>query len=143
MLIVAAVALLVAGLVVLAVAARKTRAYWPVTMLLVGSALLVTLQLRAANREAKGTDASLADSCRYLTTELDALVFDYQSVMIAKEKGAISPVDEVRVRDHYVKLVSSHRDWLQACVPDATSCLPADLNERTVDKIEHCTKRAD
>lgn len=136
MLIVAAFALLAGGLVLLFVKARTQRWFGPVAVLFIGSATLFALHARAWRHEAKRLDEVLIDSCRYLESELNAIVFDYQTVMIADQKGASAPVDVLRVRDRYAKLIGSRRDWLQMCVPDATSCLPTALDERTVDKVE-------
>jgi len=143
MLIVAAFALFVVGLLLLFMKLRKLRWFWSVAALLVASAILFAVHVRATNREAMQLNESLVDGCRYLTSELHTIAWNFQSAVVAKEKGVESPVDVLRVRDQYAKVVNSHRDWLQACIPDAARCLPTDLNERTVDKIERVTAAID
>jgi cell division protein FtsW (lipid II flippase) len=136
MLIVVAFALLVVGLVLLLIKARKLRWVWPVAALLVGSATLFVVHARATNYEAKGRDESLADSCRFLTTELHTVAWAFRA---AEEDGAAAPLNAYRLRDQYIKIRNRYHDWLRACVPDAARCLPADLNEHTVNQIERVT----
>lgn len=136
MLIAIAFALLVVGLVLLFMKARKLRWSWPVAALFVGSAIAFAVHTRATNREAKQLNESLGDSCRYLTTELHTIAWEFRA---AEEDGAKAPLDPFRLRDQYTKIVNSYRDWLHACIPDAARCLPTDLNERTVDTIERVT----
>lgn len=136
MLIVAGFTLLAGGLVLLFVKARTQRWFGPVAALFVSSAILFALHARAWTQDEKRLNDSLVDSCRYLESELNAIVFDFQTVMISDKQGVRSPVDVMRVRDKYAKLIGSRRDWLQMCVPDATRCLPTALDEHTVGKIE-------
>lgn len=139
MLIVAAFALLAVTLALLFMKARTQRWFWPVAALLVGAAMLFAVHARASQIESRQLNQSLGDSCRYLTSELHTLAWDFQSDGIAKQKGVTSPVDVLRVRDQYAKLLNGYRDWVEMCIPDAARCLPADLDERTVDKIVRAT----
>lgn len=139
MLMVAAFALLAVCLAILFKKARDQRWFWAVAAVLVGSAGLFAVHARTTQNESTRLDASLSDSCRYLTAELHTIAFDFQSDAIATEKGVRSPVDVLRVRDQYSKIVNGHRDWVETCFPDARRCLPTELNEHTVDKIERAT----
>jgi hypothetical protein len=133
MLIFAGFALLVVSLVLLFVKARMLRWVWPVAALLVGSAILFAAHARATSNEATRRDESLAESCRFLTSELHMLAWAFRA---AEEDGAAAPLDAYRMRGRYTKIRTSYNDWLRACVPDAARCLPTDLNEHTADKIE-------
>lgn len=137
MLIVAAFALLVVCVGLLFFTARKMRWLLSVAGLLVGAGALFAVQTLATNREAKRLHESLTDSCQYLASELNTIVWDYQSATIAKASRVESPVDIVRVRLQYEKIRASSRVWLDACLPDAMSRLPTELDERTVDRVQH------
>lgn len=139
MFIVVGFALFVAALVILLLKARKLRWAWSLAALLVLSALMFAAYARTAQKQSAETRKPLADSCSFLVSQIHSLAFDFQSDVVAKQKGRQSPVDVFRLRDQYSVLVKEHRDWLNACIPNASHCLPDDLNENDVDKIERVT----
>lgn len=137
--IVAAFALLAATLVILLVKARKLRWSWPLAGLLMVAAILFAVYDKAKRGESDRLNKSLSDSCQYLNLQIHSLAWDFQTEVVAKQKGVHSPVDVLRVRDQYSVLVNEHREWLLACIPNASHCLPAALSEGNVDEIEHAT----
>ena len=144
MLTVAALAAAAVGLVVLLRAAPRMRVLG--LALAASSAMLMALQLRAADRELvhlrgdiANRDSLLDLACDSLAFQLRAAVNDYRT--LSQHGVEPVPVDALKLQNYYLHSLSERTQFARMCVANGAAarwfaCIPPTLSEQTLAKIE-------
>jgi hypothetical protein len=135
-LLITAAVLFVGGLVLIVVVWRKTRWLLPVVGLFVGSAALAAIRMYAIERNAKRIDGRIAESCRGVASDLESDIERYR--MLLSRTGVDYARRAQQMQITYLEMDGMRKRWVRMCVPNENwqSCLPSDLDLRTLDKIK-------
>jgi hypothetical protein len=141
MLILAAFALLVVGLVLLfLLSPRRVREFWPGATAIVGAATLFALHAHTQNGEARRLDSAIATECGFLAVSLNADVEKYRGLIAASFAGPTSAVSQFE--DEYRGAFDAREQLIRLCTPTPPAwnpwdCLPATLTRESMSRIEH------